>query len=161
RGDHHYIAARRGAVVPAGRRNPGRERIGPRNRPRFHHVQSFTSWRPIQNICQHHVSQLQVHNPLRRRRSHKPAAHHRHLFSTHPVLSSLSCSDLKLPIRDLAASNRPLVVSTNLSAAPRLRYLSAFLSYRATACPFIFSMIAPANAEVPNLVAPGINRSRS
>src|SRR6266849_6209329 len=57
----------------------------------------------------------------------------------------------------------PLLIPNKLflrkpSAFPPPLRLEILSNYRATATPFIFSMIAEANADVPTLVAPGICR---
>ncbi len=51
-------------------------------------------------------------------------------------------------------------VSTILCASS-FAFFCCFAIYRATACAAMFSIIAEANAEVPNLVAPLIIRSKS
>src|SRR5262249_31290616 len=120
--------------ISARSRNADRVHVSARNRRRFHHVQRFPCRRPVQNIRQHDVGEFHVRDSLRRRRTHETATNHRHFFSTHP-LCPLLC--------ELCAS------------------VAKFFSYFAAAMPFIFSIIAPAKADVPSFVAPGRRRSRS
>src|SRR5258708_14842327 len=83
RRNHHHVTPSRPRVISTSSRNPGSKRIGPSNRPRLHHIQSLTRRRPVQNIRQHHIRQLQIDNSLRGSRPHKPATHHRNFFPTH------------------------------------------------------------------------------
>src|SRR5713226_9563983 len=82
-GNHYHVASRGRGIVSVDRGNARRARIRPRDWPGFHHVQRFTRRRAFQNVRQHHIRQLLVHNSLRRGRTHESAAHHRHFFSAH------------------------------------------------------------------------------
>jgi hypothetical protein len=83
RGDHHNVATRRRGIIAGCRTNAYRVRIRPRNRPGFHHVQCLACRRPVQNIRQHHIGQFQIHDALRRGRSHETATHNSYFLPAH------------------------------------------------------------------------------
>ena len=74
---------------------------------------------------------------------------------TKPPPTTVTFFLLMLPL----ASNE--IIFSEFSASPASLRVNTLFSYRATAAPFMFSIIADANADVPTLVAPGISRSRS